>query len=99
MAERAFDALNDGDYQGWSADWSDAMKSAIGEDAFQSFRKQLMAQYGRFVSVQSVEQRPGEQEGFIRYAFELEFERGTVPFAFGFREDGEQIEGAFLLEE
>jgi hypothetical protein len=46
MAESALQAFNESDYTAWSQDWSDAMKSAIDEDAFLAFRDQYHGQLG-----------------------------------------------------
>lgn len=95
IAENAMQGLADGDYAAWSHDWSYAMKNAIREDAFLDFREQVTAQYGRFVSIQSVEIQPGAQEGYVRWVATCDFEKAQIKMNFSFLSDGVEIEGVF----
>jgi hypothetical protein len=96
LAESAFDALNRGDYEAYSANWSADMKAAIGPDAFASFRSNVMADLGRYVSIEGIE-TASVQPGTYRYIFTVAFERGTAQLAFGFREGSDLIQGVFAL--
>ena len=96
MAENMLAAYNDGDYEAWSRDWSDAMKSAIGADAFQSFRDGTMASAGAFERIESVESRPGNNPGVTRWEFVTQFENGPMVFMIAFQEGSKLIEGVDL---
>lgn len=93
IVENAMQGLADGDYAAWSRDWSEAMKSAIPEKAFLDYRNQLTAQYGQFVSIESVTVEPGKKQGYIRWAAVCNFENGRIKFNFSFANDGRLIEG------
>jgi hypothetical protein len=95
MAGSALTALNDGDYDGWSEHWSDAMKSAIGEDAFLGFRDQVLATNGAYRSIADVTLSSVEP-GTYRYTFTVAFERGEAEIAFAFVDGGHLIEGVFV---
>jgi hypothetical protein len=93
IVENAMQGLADGDYATWSRDWSDTMKNAIPEKAFLDYRSQLTAQYGQFVSIESVTIEPGKTQGYVRWAAVCNFENGKVKFNFSFENAGRLIEG------
>jgi hypothetical protein len=93
IVENAMQGLADGDYTAWSRDWSDTMKSAIPEKAFLDYRSQVTAQYGQFVSIESVTVEPGRKQGYVRWAAICNFENGRIKFNFSFENDGRLIEG------
>jgi hypothetical protein len=94
MADAALIGLNDGDYDAWSADWSDAMKSAIGEEAFLAFREQVLSANGAYRSITDVALSSVEQ-GTYRYTFTVAFEHGEDEIAFAFADGGRLVEGVF----
>ena len=96
MAENMLAAYNTGEYGAWSRDWSQVMKDAIGEDAFLAFRDQTMATAGSFVSIGSIQSRPGNNPGVTRWEFETEFENGPMDFMIAFEEGSKLIEGVDL---
>ncbi|WKZ35159.1 MAG: DUF3887 domain-containing protein [Anaerolineales bacterium] len=93
IVENAMQGLADGDYPAWSRDWSDTMKNAIPEKAFLDYRSQVTAQYGQFVSIESVTLEPGKTQGYVRWAAVCTFENGRIKFNFSFENDGRLIEG------
>ena len=93
MISSALQAFNTGDYATWSHDWDDAMKTAIPDSAFQEYRSQVVATYGQYVSLESVEIQPGMNEGFVRWVAIAVFENGKIKFNFGFANEGRQIKG------
>lgn len=96
MAEHMLAAYNDGDYQAWSRDWSEAMKDAIGEEAFLAFRDQTLAAGGEFRSIEAVEMRPGNNPGVTRWEFVTEFANGQYDFMIAFNEGSKLIDGVNL---
>jgi hypothetical protein len=63
-------AFNSGNYAAWSADWSEALKDAIREKDFLSFREQAIATAGRYVSIAGSDVRSRRDPG-----------RGRIPAA------------------
>jgi hypothetical protein len=95
IAESALRAFNDGDYAGWSRDWSSTMKASIPEPAFLAFREGAMAGYGRYVAVERLELVPGARRGYVRWNATALFEGGRLRFGFAFASDGRLVEGVF----
>ena len=93
MIDSALQALNTGDYAAWSRDWDDDMKAMISEKAFQDYRSQVLAAYGQYVSLESVEIQPGVNKGYVRWVAIANFEKGKIKFAFGFPNDSRLIKG------
>jgi Tfp pilus assembly protein PilF len=80
MIDSAMQAFNTGDYAAWSRDWDDAMKAAIPDSAFQEYRSQVVAAYGQYLSLESVEMLPGLQKGNVRWVAIANFEKGKIKF-------------------
>jgi hypothetical protein len=95
LAENAMNGFKEGNYAAWSRDWTDAMKGAIKEADFLSYRQQVIANYGEYQSIASIEKLPGENKGYVRWSVIANFEKGQIRFNFGFKEDGKLIEGVF----
>ena len=98
MAENALQAFNDRDYTAWSRDWSETMKSAIGEDAFFAFRDQYHGQLGNWIAITNVSGGPGADERTYRWTYDLDFENGEYRMWFGFKEGSPLIEGVSFEE-
>lgn len=95
MIDSALQALNTGDYATWSRNWDGDMKAAIKEADFQEYRNGVTAQYGRYLSLESVEILPGLGEGYVRWVSIANFEKGKIKFTFGLLNEGRQIKGIF----
>ncbi|HSM45264.1 MAG TPA: hypothetical protein VK969_09645 [Acidimicrobiia bacterium] len=93
MAQGALEGFNSRDYATWSQNWSASMKSAIGEDAFLTFRDQFHGQLGDFVAITGVRGAPGRDRGTFRWTYDLEFEEGSYQMWFGFKDGSSLIEG------
>lgn len=98
MAENALTAFNEADYVSWSRDWSDAMKAAIGEDAFLAFRDQFHSELGDYVAITEVSGAQGSDPGTYRWTFDVEFENGPYTMWLGFKEGSKLIEGVSFEE-
>jgi hypothetical protein len=96
MAENALQGYNTGNYATWSRDWSGTMKAAISEQVFLEFRDQMMPETGKFISIESVEMKPGEAIGVVRFEFLANFENKQQVFMLAFLEEGDKIEGVTL---
>jgi len=95
MIDSALLAINTGDYATWSRNWDADMKAAINDKAFQDYRKQVVATYGQYVSLESVEIQPGLQNGNVRWVAIADFEKGKIKFSFGFPNNSRLIKGVF----
>jgi hypothetical protein len=95
IIENALQAINTGDYAAWSRDWDSNMKAAIKDKDFQSYRDQVVTQYGQYLSLESVEIQPGLQKGNVRWIAIADFEKGKIKFTFGFPNDSRLIKGVF----
>lgn len=88
VADNALSALNTGDYAAWSRDWDDALKGAISEDAFLSYRDQVLGQVGPYQSILSVEMTPSKNADSVRWVFTCQFEKAQIRFIMAFPQDG-----------
>jgi hypothetical protein len=95
LIDSALQSLNSGDYAAWSRDWADDMKAAIKDKDFQSYRDQVVAQYGQYVSLESIEIQPGSQADRVRWVVVADFEKGKIKYTFSFLPDGKQVKGIF----
>lgn len=95
MIDSTLEALNTGEYTTWSKDWDDDMKAAINDEAFQEYRKQVVSQYGQYVSLESVQIQPGLNKGNVRWIAVANFEKGKIKYSFGFPNDSRLIKGIF----
>ena len=95
LIDSALQALNTGDYAAWSQDWADDMKAAIKDKDFQSYREQVVAQYGQYVALESIEIQPGVNADRVRWVAIADFERGKIKYTFSFLPDGSQVKGIF----
>ncbi len=95
IATNALAAFNAADYAGWSRDWSDTMRTAIPQEAFQAWRASVVDQLGRFVSLGSPT-RSSRQPGTYRWSFPVDFERGTATIGFAFAGGAPLVEGVFV---
>lgn len=95
LIDSALQALNTGDYAAWSRDWADDMKAAIKDKDFQSYRDQVVAQYGQYVALESIEIQPGTNADRVRWVVIADFEKGKIKYSFSFLPDGKQVKGIF----
>jgi hypothetical protein len=95
LIDNALQALNTGDYAAWSQDWADDMKAAIQDKDFQSYRDQVVAQYGQYVALESIEIQPGINPDRVRWVAVADFEKGKIKYTFSFLPDGKQVKGIF----
>lgn len=95
LIDSALQALNSGEYAVWSQDWADDMKAAIQDADFQNYRQQVIAQYGQYIALESIEIQPGTSADRVRWVVVADFENGRIRYAFSFLPDGRQIKGIF----
>jgi hypothetical protein len=95
LVDSALQALNTGDYAIWSQDWADDMKAAIKDKDFQSYRDQVIAQYGQYIALESIEIQPGTNADRVRWVVIADFEKGKIKYTFSFLPDGREVKGIF----
>lgn len=95
LIDSALQALNSGDYAAWSRDWADDMKAAIQDADFQNYRQQVIAGYGQYLALESIEIQPGTSAERVRWVVVANFEKGRIRYAFSFLPDGRQVKGIF----
>jgi hypothetical protein len=95
LIDNALQALNTGEYATWSQDWADDMKAAINDAAFQDYRNQVVAQYGQYVALESIEIQPGQSADRVRWVVIAGFEKGKIKYSFSFQPEGRQVKGIF----
>lgn len=95
LIDNALQALNSGDYSTWSQDWADDMKAAIKDSDFQAYREQILAQYGQYLTIESIEIQPGQNADRVRWVAVADFEKGRIKYSFSFLPDGRQVKGIF----
>ena len=95
LIDNALQAINTGDYAAWSRDWADDMKAAIQDKDFQSYRDQVVGQYGQYVAIESIEIQPGMDADRVRWVAVADFEKGKIKYTFSFLPDGRQVKGIF----
>ena len=71
------------------------MKAAIKDQDFQSYRDQVVAQYGPYVALESIEIQPGQNADRVRWVVVADFEKGKIRYTFSFLPDGKQVKGIF----
>ena len=95
LIDSALQAINTGDYATWSKDWADDMKAAIKDPDFQSYRQQVVTQYGEYVAIESIDIQPGQNADRVRWVAVADFEKGKLKYTFSFLPDGRQVKGVF----
>lgn len=93
IADNALRGFNERDYAVWARDWSETMKSAIGEAAFLSFRDQYHAELGDYVAITDTTGTPGDNPGVYRWAFDVEFTNAPYRMVLAFKEGSGLVEG------
>lgn len=95
IASSAFEGFDADDYAGWTRHWSDAMRTAIPEEAFRAWRATVVERLGQFVSL-GTPVLTSRQTGTYRWSFPVTFDRGSATVGFGFAQDGNKVEGVFV---
>jgi Protein of unknown function (DUF3887) len=91
IAAEVLAAFNDGDYAAFSRRWSDSLRQQIPEPAFQAFRANALARYGKFVRFIDPRGVGAQHGAIVRYTFRCEFERGPLALNLGFPLDGDRL--------
>jgi hypothetical protein len=96
LAEEKMQALNNGDYATFTADFSDVLAEAIPEASFQDLRQTILGASGRFESVSGLRLANARTPGYVNYIVTSKFEEEEVLLTLVYAVDGEQVEGIFF---
>jgi hypothetical protein len=96
LAEEKMQALNDGDYAAFTADFSQVLAGAIPETDFQDLRETILGASGRFETVSGLRLTNARTSGYVNYIVTCQFEEEEVLLTLVYAVDGEQVEGIFF---
>ena len=92
--DRALIALNTGDYQGFTQDFSDTMKTAIPKAQFNDLQNTVQNASGKYLSCE----QPAltNSQGDAVYRLNCKFDKESVIVTVTYKIDGDKIEGLFF---
>jgi hypothetical protein len=96
MIERNLTTINARDYQGFTQDFSEAMKSTFSEAQFTSLAELLMQTSGKYVSCADSQPELSNKQDFAVYRQMCIFDLESVIVTVTFKVDGDKIEGLFF---
>lgn len=96
IAEGALAALNAGDYEAFSANFSEVMREAMDEDSFRQLRDTLQETSGTYLSLSGPKLVKASTPNAVGYVYECEFEKEEVVMTHYYFVGGHQVEGFFL---
>jgi Protein of unknown function (DUF3887) len=94
MVENILQAINAGNPQNFTQDFSDAMKSAFPETEFNKLRDMIQKTSGTYLSMSSPTLL--NQNGYAIYHFPCKFEKEDVIVTVTFTIGGDKVEGLFF---
>lgn len=95
IAESALIALNEADFEGFSASWDDALRAMVADSDFQKIRRDIVDEAGHFVEILDA-RKTSPVEGYVRFTFLCAFERGEIIYFLAFPQDGTEASAAFI---
>lgn len=94
----ALEGLDTHAYDKWSTGWSSGLREAISASAWRPYSEALEDQYGDFIELEATRLNAAESEGYVRFSFLAEFDRGYLMLVHVYPDDGEQIVGVFIRD-
>ncbi|MGB8214081.1 MAG: DUF3887 domain-containing protein [Anaerolineales bacterium] len=95
ITENILKAIDANDYQQFSRDFSDSMKSGFTEDQFNVLRATLQSASGGFVSLDTTPSISNNQ-GYAVYIFSSKYTKETVYVTITFLIGAQKVEGLFF---
>jgi len=89
-------AINTGDFQSFTQDFSDEMKKAFSEGQFTSLADLLMNTSGSYVSCVDSEPELSNNQGYAVYRLACKYDLESVLVTATFKVDGDKVEGLFF---
>jgi len=96
LAERKMVAINDGDYETFIEEFSEALVNAITEERFSDLRATILEASGRFDSISSSRIANARTQDYLNYIFNCKFEEEQVLLTLVYAIDGDKVEGIFF---
>lgn len=98
IGQVALEGLDSHAFDKWSTNWSPGLRDAISADAWRPYGEALEREYGDFVELEATRLNAAETEGYIRFSYLAEFDRGYLMLVHVYPRDGEQISGVFIRD-
>jgi hypothetical protein len=76
-ADRMLNAINAGDYEGFTQNFSSTMRSAVGENRFNEIKSNMTDAYGKYVSRAPIPTTTTVQ-GYNVFLYDCQFEKSKV---------------------
>jgi hypothetical protein len=96
VVENTLSAIDAGDYQGFTQDFSDEIKKAFSEEQFTSLAGMLKNASGNYVSCADSDPVLPNNQGYAIYRLTCTYALESVIVSVTFKVDGDKIEGLFF---
>lgn len=96
LAQEKMEALNNGDYETFTAGFSDVLQRAIPEEDFLSLRETILGASGKFEAITGNRIANPRTSGYVSYIFNCRFAEETVQLTLVYAIDGDEVEGIFF---
>ncbi|MBE3037474.1 MAG: DUF3887 domain-containing protein [Chloroflexi bacterium] len=96
VVENTLQAINAGDYQSFTQDFSDEMKNAFTEEQFTSLADMLQNASGNFVSCADSQPAISNNQDYAIYRLTCTYDLESVIVTVTFKVDGDKVEGLFF---
>jgi hypothetical protein len=96
VVDNALKAIEAGDYQSFTRDFSDDMKSAFTEQQFTSLADMLQNASGNYVTCADADPALSNNQGYAVYRLTCTYDLESVLVTVTFKVDGDKIEGFFF---
>jgi hypothetical protein len=96
VVDNTLKAIDAGDYQSFTQDFSDDMKNAFTEAKFTSLADMLQNASGNYVSYAGSEPELSNNQGYAIYRLACKYDLESVMVTVTFKVDGDKIEGLFF---
>ena len=89
-------AIDANDYQGFTQDFSDEMKTAFPEEQFKNLAEMLQKASGNYVSCADSQPALSNNQGYAIYRQTCKYDLESVIVSVTFKVDGDKVEGLFF---
>jgi hypothetical protein len=96
VIDNTLKAINASDYQGFTQDFSDEMKTAFLEEQFKSLADMLQNTSGNYVSCADSQPALSNNQGYAVYRQTCTYDLESVIVTVTFKVDGDKVEGLFF---
>lgn len=96
VVENMLTAIDQGDYQQFSRDFSPAMKEGFSEEMFTSLAELLKNASGRYTTCAGAKAELSNSQGYASYRLICEYEQEKVIVTVTFLAGGDKVEGLFF---